>query len=64
MKKLCLYAACAAIFLSPLATVYAAPPSNGAGRGRGRGTSRISAAIQDLESAVAYMENARIILES
>ena len=58
MKKLCLYAACAAIFLSPLATVYAAPPSNGAVAEEAAEHPRISTAIQELESAVAYMEAA------
>jgi hypothetical protein len=58
MKKLCLYVACAAFFLSPLATVYAAPPSNAAVAEEAAEHPRISAAIQELESAVAYMENA------
>jgi hypothetical protein len=58
MKKLCFYVVCAAVFLFPLATVYAAPPSNAAVAEEASEHPRISAAIQELESAIAYMEEA------
>ena len=58
MKKLCFYAVCAAVFLFPVATVYAAPPSNAAMTEEAGEHPRIAAAIQELESAIAYMEQA------
>ena len=58
MKKLCLYIVCAAVFFFPLATVYAASPSNAAVAEEAGEHPRIAAAIQELESAVSYMENA------